>query len=254
MRCCGGRRRRHTPPLRSTPGETGCSSAWRRSPSRPPRATTPPGAGSDAGGRRPVSFLGRPTAPPEECEPTQGSDDHRDQDDRDKIARGHRQCSPCEAALASAARCVGRSVAPGPPCRSDPRWSMWCSWPRRAAGSRRRGAGPLPVLDRVLTRCGAAAAGPGPGPGVVGVTARRRAGASWSSSPGRTIPGRRHLGRGIADLGVRGRTPGGGSLESPVRRSGTSSLLRRQPGWKPIVRRAVVGVGPRARGPCQYDQ
>ena len=242
MRCCGGRTRRRTPRLRSTPGGTGCSSAWRRSPSRPPTATTPPGGGSGAGERRPVSFLGRPTAPAEEGEPTEGGDDHGDQDDREEIAGGTTaRTPPCRRRWRrpnDVRRTIrGSRSGRSRPTHRRPAWwsssrprqlsswwrgrcptSTWCSlrcwWSRPAPP-------PYSVLAVVGVTDGAAGAS-----AVVVVVRRRR----------RRSLGRRHLCRCIADLCV-GRRHGrrAGRRECPARSAGTSTPRRHQPGWTPTA-------------------
>ena len=250
----GGRTRPRTPPLRSTPGGTGCSSAWRRSPSRPPTATTPPGAGSGAGGRRPVSFLGRPTPPSDRGRTHPGR-----RRPRATSTTGRRLLEepppelPCAGALATAERCARRTIRGSRSGRSRPTPGGRRGRRRSPAAAVVVVAGASPDFDFVLAAVLVAAPG-------VAARARlggrrrhgrrsRRGGRRRRGRRRRPVPGRRHLGRRIADLCVgRRRRPaaesfgvsGSSSLEPPpfhvVSRAGHRLLCR-----------TVVGVDPRCR-------
>ena len=221
------------PRRRSEPGGTGCSSAWRRSPGRPPTTTTPPGAGSGAGERRPASFLRRPTTPSEEGETTERSDDHRDQDDREDVARSastrmagrgarHERTGAC---LDDPWRCrrllrsipgagvVVDVVAPGaavvvetPDFDRVPAAMVGVAWPGGAragpARCRRRGR-----RRRAWPRCGG----------------RRRL---RRTAIGPAAPRSTHC----RSARRRGRPPAAGRWNWPVGRSGTSNPRHRWPG------------------------
>ena len=193
--CSGGPTPRRRPRLRSAPAGTGCSSAWRRSPSRPPTTTTPPGAGSGAWERRPASLLRRPTAP---ADRTRGRPERRPPPPTSMTGRRLLDGPPPD----SCGRSTGHDGCGGHPMiRSAPRVSPGCrrrrswSWRRCPPGGRGRGrsAATSAVCSRRWWswRSGPLLLSSVP---VVGVAGGAAVGVVVVGAPPRTVLGRRHFG------------------------------------------------------------
>ena len=236
-RCSDRPTRRSRPRLRSGPAGTGCSSAWRRSPTRPPTTTMPPGAASGAGERRPVSLVRRPTTPSEEGERHRGRRPRRRPGRPGGAHRRPHAGSWWEAALATAAGWVPDGECFPPPVLPEVPGPVVLVLVLVAPGAAVVGAVARPRL-RVRRGRGGAQAGP-----------RRRSGrSSWLSATARC---RRRGGDGEDGAWAGGTSvdalqiwrttaspPEVGHWNCPARRSGTSSPPRHRSGSIPTARRA----------------